>query len=245
MLNGGMGFCGILEWEAEPELVKRGGRQCSNTCFEIGLVGAGAYTAGVRDFMFQALDAWYEAKAQGTPGTPPHDVRLSVFSGASAGAISMALAAGFLTSDQPAIRSPEDMERLRGRNKLYKAWVERTDISSLLEARDLRDGAPVVPLLDPSILADIAEGVLAAPPHAGKCLYVADDLHLFFTLTNLSGVGYRIPLQDSRSGTGQNMSLHADYARFCINESGTGEDLRVDYLPGNRLAEAAVSAKLR
>lgn len=58
--------------------------------FEIGLVGAGAisagaYTGGVIDFMVQALDEWYKAKTNGQP-VPPHDVRLSVFSGASAGA---------------------------------------------------------------------------------------------------------------------------------------------------------------
>ena len=79
--------------------------------FEIGLVGAGAvsagaYTGGVIDFLVEALDAWYAAKSGENPEVPPHEVRLSVFSGASAGGITAALAAGYLGSDQAPIAMP-------------------------------------------------------------------------------------------------------------------------------------------
>ncbi|HEX3347566.1 MAG TPA: patatin-like phospholipase family protein, partial [Acetobacteraceae bacterium] len=56
-----------------------------------GAISAGAYTAGVLDYFFQALDQW--EKARGKPGTPQHRVIVQAISGASAGAITGALGA--------------------------------------------------------------------------------------------------------------------------------------------------------
>ena len=55
--------------------------------FEIGLVmagavSAGAYTAGVVDFLIQALDQWHEGKRGDDPRCPRHDVSLKVMAGA-------------------------------------------------------------------------------------------------------------------------------------------------------------------
>ena len=62
-----------------------------------GAVSAGAYSAGVLDFLIEALDQWHKAKAGELPGVeaaqvPRHDVLLSVISGASAGGVTGALA---------------------------------------------------------------------------------------------------------------------------------------------------------
>src|SRR3954454_917555 len=67
--------------------------------FEIGLVMAGAvsastYTAGVLDFLIQALDQWHEGKRGNDPHCPRHDVSLKVLAGDSAGGMSVAIAAG-------------------------------------------------------------------------------------------------------------------------------------------------------
>jgi hypothetical protein len=66
--------------------------------FEIGLVmagavSAGAYAAGVVDFLIQALDQWHEGKRDDDPRCPRHDVSLKVLAGASAGGMSVAIAA--------------------------------------------------------------------------------------------------------------------------------------------------------
>ena len=50
-----------------------------------GAISAGAYTAGVVDYFFQALNAWEQAR--GTDGAPGHRVSVQVITGASAGAI--------------------------------------------------------------------------------------------------------------------------------------------------------------
>ncbi|MFZ6757382.1 patatin-like phospholipase family protein [Undibacterium sp. Ji50W] len=189
--------------------------------FEIGLVGAGAisagaYTAGVVDFMVVALDAWYAAKAAGD--VPPHDVRLSVFSGASAGSISAALGAAYLGSDQPSIATEQDAENNQGKNRLFDSWVDRIDISSLLESRDLADkDSKVISILDSSILRDIADSGLDVVPRQQKRAYVADNFELILTVTNLRGVPYAFELQGS-AGASYDMSLHADHIQFRFSD---------------------------
>src|SRR5215469_9702260 len=54
-----------------------------------GAISAGAYTAGVLDYFFQALNAWENSR--GEEGIPEHRVDLQIIAGASAGAITGAL----------------------------------------------------------------------------------------------------------------------------------------------------------
>lgn len=216
--------------------------------FEIGLVGAGAvsagaYTGGVVDFLVQALDACYAAKQARTPGVPPHDVRLSVFSGASAGGITAALAAGYLASDQPPIRDRAAASGNAGRNKLFDCWVDRVDIEDLLTARDLPgDDAPVVSLLDSTVLAEVADVGLAIEPRPTPRPYLADDFHLLLTVTNLRGVPYAIPL-DGDINRSHSMSLHADYVHFALNRSGECSDPDVTGIAWGTLGRAGTGAE--
>src|SRR5262249_60591703 len=58
--------------------------------FEIGLVmagaiSAGAYTAGVIDFLLQALAEWEQARKAEDNATPPHQVTIEVMAGSSGG----------------------------------------------------------------------------------------------------------------------------------------------------------------
>lgn len=192
--------------------------------FEIGLVGAGAisagaYTGGVIDFMVHALDTWYEAKRSNS--APPHEVKISVFAGASAGGMTAAIASAYLGSNQPSIANENDAALKRGQNKLFDSWVERIDITHLLGTRDLADRhAPVISLLDSSILGEIADAGLSVAA-TGRRPYVADNFELLLTITNLRGVPYSISLTGQ---TQQNymMSMHADYVRFSIGSRSQG-----------------------
>lgn len=192
--------------------------------FEIALVGAGAisagaYTGGVVDFMTSALDAWYAAKEAGDPDAPPHQVRLGVFAGASAGAITAALSAAYLCSDQPPIATPEDAKLHRGKNKLFDSWVDRIDISHLLRCDDLQeDGAPVVSLLDSTVLSSIADSGLDVPLRPLRRGYVAPTFELLLTVTNLRGVPYGFNLSASGRDSSYDMALHADYVHFSISD---------------------------
>ncbi|SLN36413.1 hypothetical protein [Oceanibacterium hippocampi] len=218
--------------------------------FEFGLVlagaaSAGAYTAGVLDFLFEALDRWHAAKraetAAGITGearrVPHHSVRLQALTGASAGGINGAIAAVALRDDFPpiwplgkrgvdpgGIRLPEiDGEGDASRNPFYAAWVEQIDIEKLLGTGDL-DG-PLRALLDCTILARIVTGILGyhGPPLADRAIrgWLPDPLPLTLTVTNLRGVPYQV-LFRAETPLAHQMSLHRD--RMCFAVAGLGPD---------------------
>src|ERR1700730_16752175 len=102
-----------------------------------GAISAGAYTAGVFDFLIQALDEWENARTGkylekgDTPATTPnHFVGLKAMSGASAGAVAAAIGAVALAD---ADQKPIEFDTHRdGEQKikcylarLYEAWVAK------------------------------------------------------------------------------------------------------------------------
>ena len=217
-----------------------------------GAVSAGAYTAGVVDFLIDALDT-LEAKRQEQRvkygddfsrwEIPAHEVRLVVMSGASAGGMTSAMAAAALCEPFTPVRSPMPTS---SPNRLYKAWVEDIDISRLLEGNDLRDAsAPVVSLLDSTPIDGIAQdAVQVTKPLGTKRPWVADGLKLILTLTNLGGIPYAI---ESGDGNDETQTLyHADQSSFEVRwDGGAGESSALTLTPGSNAnwAELAESAK--
>lgn len=207
--------------------------------FEVGLVmagavSAGAYTAGVFDFLIEALDAWEAAKracaARNPDPTqwdiPGHKVRIRVVSGASAGAMTGAIAAVALNYNFPHVHDPTSGTT----NPLYKSWVKDIDISKLLETRDLQTAdAPVVSMLDSSSLLDILQSALdfkGAPAPART--YLAPTVRFIFTEGNLRGVPYFLEMRGN-TVAGLGMVAHCDYQNFCVMYGqSTGSDLRAD-----------------
>ncbi|MDX1670867.1 MAG: patatin-like phospholipase family protein [Balneolaceae bacterium] len=195
--------------------------------FEIGLVmagavSAGAYTAGVIDFLFQALDEWYDLKQQSPSEAPPHDIRLRVISGSSAGGMTAAVIAAMAHSDITHITGlynapPADRE-IDG-NKLYDSWVEQIDLSWLLQTEDLADrNSSVKSILDSTVLDRIAKKALSQRSTNASHRYIADQLHLYLTLTNLQGVPYNIHFKGG-SGKGHGLTQHTDHIHFILSES--------------------------
>ena len=157
--------------------------------YELGLVMAGAisggaYTAGVVDFLLEALDAWENAK-NSHEAVPAHAVKIRVMTGASAGAMTTALTGLACFSDVTPVKdvkNPPD----RKRNRLYDSWVRQVDISHLLENRDLGNSGGVRSLLDATTLREIAEAALDIAPAQARP-YVDDPLAVYFTVTICGG----------------------------------------------------------
>ncbi|NWG87100.1 MAG: patatin-like phospholipase family protein [Hydrogenophilaceae bacterium] len=184
-----------------------------------GAISAGAYTAGVIDFLIQALDAWEAGKKSQDPMAPQHAVSLRAISGASAGAITGAMLGACLKYDFPHRRlgDPGDGSD----NPLYDSWVNMIDISHLLQTRDLANDAPPASALDSTRLLEIArkaidygEGVNLQPRP-----YLADPLRFIFTVTNLRGIPFELDL--GGSGYRHAMMMHGDTMRFAL--LGLGE----------------------
>ena len=217
-----LGQCRPLRRENPPQ----------NT-FEIGLVlggavSAGAYSAGVVDFLVEALDAWYAAKSNEagedtkTWNIPGHDVSIRVIAGASAGAMVGAIMG-------PALRYPFPHQAM-GKptpeppgNPLYDAWVQQVDIKGFLGLGDLAgESNQLISFFDTTSLQQICNSAL----NYGKGLspvqrpYIADPLKLMFTLTNLRGVPFVMSMLGN-TGKGFSMTLYEDSLRFALQGLGS------------------------
>jgi hypothetical protein len=232
----------------------------SGRTFEIGFalsgaISAGAYTAGVLDYFFQALNAWEEAKQKDPERTPQHKVNVQVIAGASAGAITgalgvVALARGFqpqqLSEAEKAAHPTEsgrEMQALRCvLPSLYETWVVRprmvdpdggidflsTEDLDGTEAAGRTSAAPVNPArvvsaLNAKLLDDIKNKALTAPtagdsPLAGQPYpYIAENLHVYMTVSNLRGIPFEVSFGNSTYG----MQTHSDRAHYVISGLGT------------------------
>lgn len=132
--------------------------------FEMGLVMAGAvsagsYSAGVLDFLVEALDAYEEARQRPDWTGPRHAVKLKVITGTSAGGITAALGAGALFRDFAHVRGPAPA---KGANPLYDAWVEQVDLTELLGTNDLKNDQGIRSLLDSTVIDRVADGAIRA-----------------------------------------------------------------------------------
>src|SRR4029077_18100257 len=177
-----------------------------------GAVSAGAYTAGVLDFLMEALEQWYAAKASPNPVVPLHDISIDVFSGASAGGMCAAIAAVMVQGSFQHIANPADPAVKDTSNKFYESWVNKINIEQLLECTDLEDVKPVISLLDSDIIDQIADyaivpGVSTARP------YISNSLTLFLTLTNVRGVPFS--LNGTADGSAEeDITYYADRLQF-------------------------------
>jgi hypothetical protein len=188
--------------------------------FELGLVmagaiSAGAYTSGVLDFLFEALQALEDEKEKpDSKLCPPYDVKIKVMSGASAGGMCAAIATGALVSG---VRFGCTSGQQRP-NPLFNSWVNKIDMSELLQVNDLQEpNSPVKSILDSTVLKTIANDVLDIRQFTPVPKYVSNELHLILTLTNTRGVPYDVSFDSLASGAGYEMLNHADHFYFIVN----------------------------
>lgn len=186
-----------------------------------GAVSAGAYTAGVMDFLLEALDEW--EKRRGEPDVPKHRVVISVIGGASAGGMTGIMTAAAVNRPIVPVKVPPSGESLdkHPENLFYHTWVDMLadDMFSLmLDKTDIDKNKSVEALLNSSFIDKLAENALApdadyndAPP------YIAPELKVFCTLTNLEGLKYNIAFKSEIMQNRYNMAVHNDYACFNLN----------------------------
>lgn len=227
--------------------------------FEIGIVlagavSAGAYTAGVLDFLIEALDRWEAAKLGNIARfgsnfaawtVPPHAVRLTAVAGASAGSVCAAIlaasaggrftpGAGLSIAFDPAGKATRDALV----NPLYDVWVRRLDISGLLASADI--GTPgvllgdVQSLFNTTPLDEAARSIVSlALPSAPPRPWLEQGLEFGFTLGNLTGVPYRYRLV-GLDGADFATTRHADMFTFRLaGAAEPAELLPENCAPGN------------
>jgi hypothetical protein len=208
-----------------------------------GAVSAGAYTAGVLDFLIESLDAWYaererQKKLYGPDISkweiPAHDVSLEVLSGASAGGMCAAISAVALKEEFDHV-STTGMADAAPVNRLYDCWVRRIDFGPLLGRMDLERQPQVVrSILDCTPIDEIAD--IAIAPNAARTkarAWISPSLTLILTVTNLRGIPYSVDPSNSGSFE-QRINYHADELdfRFVANLNvSPGNSLPLVYPP--------------
>jgi hypothetical protein len=199
-----------------------------------GTVSAAAYTAGVIDYVIEALDEWERQKAEdtrnGTRTVPHHRVILDVISGTSGGGITAAITAAALHSDFVCGRCG-DPAPPPAKNKLYDTWVQQIDLSKLLTTDDVEalaeNGGALGSLLNSAALDRLANGVLdmdapkpgdaAFHPGTRQRKWVTANLHVLITSTNLLGTPYVVNFAGTSEAAGYPMLTHANYMQFVVS----------------------------
>jgi hypothetical protein len=213
--------------------------------FEIGLcfagsVSAGAYLAGVADYLIEAWDCWEAARSQNPSNTPPHRVRLNAMSGTSGGGMTaLILATSLSRGIQPAravnqrppySNNPPTFEE----NPLYGAWVKGIGIEHLLSNDDLApDNAPVQSFLNSQRIASLAQAALVSSGPKLERNYLANPLHVGATIGNLNGFAYQFGLRSS-SPYGYQARVHEDVVRFAVQRDGVLTPGTLPPLPNER-----------
>ncbi|MBZ9938919.1 patatin-like phospholipase family protein [Mesorhizobium sp. BR1-1-16] len=196
-----------------------------------GTVSAGAYTAGVLDYLGEALDAWEAAKERGDEDAPGHRVTIRALAGASGGALNGAI---FLRAAGRTFPRGETED-----NPFYASWCGRDCVTiSKLLAPGTSPGAHSEALFNTSAIDQCIAQLLAFGnhPHPNHPVpqvrgYLADPLRLVVTMSNLTGTPYRVDLRGN-GNTGFEIWRHDDTARFALSVPGAdtvaGTPPRVD-----------------
>jgi hypothetical protein len=167
-----------------------------------GSISAGAYTAGVLDYLFETLEKWQEEKdkirASGktAPGDIPiHDVVLDVLNGSSGGGMCAVLSAIML-------QEKGNYKSGKG-SRLYKVWVDLNDsgdspqtLDQMLDGDDLKKEGKILSLLDSTFIDHVAQRTfnlekeeVRAP---GSRPWLSDKIEVVVTVSNTRGIPYSI-----------------------------------------------------
>ena len=198
-----------------------------------GAISAGAYTAGVMDYLLEALENWQKAKDLKLPGVPKHEVIIEVLSGASAGGMTAVITSAALQKDFPHINQLNYKDKLTKENPFFDFWVNLTEesnndmMSQMLGTEDItsRPDNPdkeVRSVFNSLFIEKIARRTIdSTGESAANREYIASDMELFTTITNLRGFEYNLEFKTATGTRNDRMSMHKDIVHFQLNPSGT------------------------
>jgi len=203
-----------------------------NEPFELGIcmagaVSAGAYTAGVMDFLIEALDTWEQKR--GEKDVPTHQVVVKAIGGASAGGMTGIIAASALNNPIEHVKEADlkNVLKEQTKNKFYNSWVDllQEDMFSLLLKTDDIEKAKVYSLLNSKFIEQVGKKSLKV--NSSEFIerkYIEKHIKVFTTLTNVEGFKYNSDFQGTLTDNNFHLSHHADYATFILNKIETQYD---------------------
>ena len=194
-----------------------------------GAVSAGAYTAGIMDYLLEALNEWERRKQEKLPNTPAHNVVIPALGGASAGGMTAIVTAAAINNQITPVKEPlADPLSDRTENKLYHTWVDllgENMFPMLLDTADMKTEG-IVSALNSSFIDQIANRALTVDKLNIKPLppFIDPHIKIFTTLTNLEGFSYNVDFKSNGKSDKYYMAIHNDYACFKLNSNSEVED---------------------
>ncbi|MCI4649728.1 patatin-like phospholipase family protein, partial [Phaeodactylibacter sp.] len=209
-----------------------------------GAVSAGAYTAGVIDYLLETLSKWEGAKERNKQlgkdhpeydhSVPMHDVVIEVMGGSSAGGMTAAITALGLFEG---LRPINDDNPNKDQNKLYEAWVNLNDkgdgkmstLLQMLQTEDIEEHGGVISLLNSKPIDQIADRAAELKRITKLPDYIAPDLEVILTITSLRGIPLAVNFFDEVKKQrafseppkpAHRMYLHKGIAHFKVNTTG-------------------------
>lgn len=202
-----------------------------------GAVSAGAFTAGVMDYLMEALNDWETKKGQ--ENVPSHKVVIPVMGGASAGGMTALLTASTINNEIKPIPLPTAATILdeHPENKLYHGWVDLVDkdmFKKMLETSDITSGN-VQALLNSNFIDDIATKMIQSDVEnwTSAPTFFEMPVKVFTTLTNLNGFNYNISFSGNNGREKYNMAVHNDYACFELFDESVTAPKTPGWMPLN------------
>jgi predicted acylesterase/phospholipase RssA len=186
-----------------------------------GAISAGGYTAGVMDYLIEALEEWEKKKGEDPINTPNHSVQIPAIGGASAGGMTGIIAAAALCNPiVPIKKITTDVNERHTENKFYHSWVDLTGddmFPLLLDDKDITDSKTIYSLLNSRFIDQIAERALAVDTLNYRLpQYINPNLKVFTTLTNLEGMSFNISFKSNSDKNKYEVSRHNDFACFVL-----------------------------
>lgn len=202
-----------------------------------GAVSAGAYTAGVIDYLLEALETWQQKKESGEANVPTHDIEISAIGGASAGGMTAIITAAALYEPFAPIKEAGKnlLEEIAG-NKLYHSWVDLLSedmMDMMLDTSDISKNG-LQSGLNSEFIDQIAERAISVKESTRiDKKYISDSLQIFTTLSNLNGMDFSVTFLSNTPKLDKYLiTSHNDYVCFRIVNEET--DYRNDgFIPLN------------
>jgi hypothetical protein len=152
-----------------------------------GAVSAGSYTAGVMDYLLEALEAWEQAKKSGDRQIPQHQVRIELLNGTSAGGMTAVVAATALQGSITPMSPDINQQGTTANNELYNSWVELTGddntLPRMLKTDDIK-GDLVPSLLNSTFIEEIANKIVVQASEDSQAInrpYINQNLEVMVT----------------------------------------------------------------
>lgn len=219
-----------------------------------GAVSAGAYTAGVVDYLIETLERWQQKKQSIREKldrgealsaeellVPMHDVVIEVLSGASAGGMTAAVLS-YSFHDQTYINRrnggliPENYSVPQGDDvpsKLYNAWInmadegEETTFRKLMDTSDVTSLNQMRSLLNSQPIDAIAARAIPAKIHFRPPAYISEHLSVILSVTNLEGIPIDIRFSNiqKEEDACNVLNMHSGFLHYQFKE----QNLDLDY----------------